>query len=185
MSDNDQDTGEGCGQGCGGCLVLFLIIGACGNIFGWGEEEKTAPTTATQVEEVSELENAAPITGTIERLEYEYDNLSETLKYEIEDDNITVIVIFSENLTQDMTKRGFKYSVEKILRATKASGMQFNKLIINGYYGIDNRFGETEDRLMVFLAYRKETVDRINWSRFLTENVYSIADEREISPIAL
>jgi hypothetical protein len=96
--------------------------------------------------------------------------------------NVSITFPISENLTEGMTKRGAQMDVVKILRAINSSGVDYNAIDVHGTFSMVDRFGNATEQPVVTARYLHQTVNRINFNNFLTENIYKIADGQRLHP---
>lgn len=95
---------------------------------------------------------------------------------------VSVNWAINENLTEGMTKRGAQLDIVHILEAVVDSRVPFNAVDIEGTYSMVDTFGNASEQSVVSVTYSRETVTRINFDNFLTENAYVIADGKRIHP---
>ncbi len=86
----------------------------------------------------------------------------------------------NDNLTENLIKFGAKSDATDILKAIAMSGIDYTYVILSGSFPMADQFGNSSEKNVVNLTFYKETVGRINWENFLSDNIYSIADEAHI-----
>jgi hypothetical protein len=85
----------------------------------------------------------------------------------------------NDNLTESMIKFGARDDATNILKAVAQSGINYTSVVIEGYFPIQDVYGNSSDSMVIDLVYLRSTVDKINWSNFLSDNIYRIADRSE------
>jgi len=98
------------------------------------------------------------------------------------DPQIVIEWAINDNLTEGMIKSGAKRDVTDILKTVAQSGIKYGSVYARGTFSMQDKFGNTQETVVIEAKYTRATVDRINWSNFLSSNVYVIADEIWIHP---
>ncbi len=86
----------------------------------------------------------------------------------------------NDNLTEDLIVFGAKSDATDILKALAQSGTDYTYVILSGSFPMADKFGNSDEKNVVNLTFNKETVERINWDDFLSDNIYSIANEANV-----
>ena len=97
-------------------------------------------------------------------------------------DLLSIDFNISDNLSTEMIVDGAKIDVMQILRALHDEGISYATVDITGRFSMRDRYGNSSIQDVVELRYSKESLDRINWSNFLWEDVYAIADDVWLHP---
>ncbi|MHC4122479.1 MAG: hypothetical protein ACYSSI_02810 [Planctomycetota bacterium] len=146
---------------------------------------KPAPVKAVVTKKKqTEPRKTIPQTGTIERLQYEVQkvlgksNRGKVKLYKVEGigNNIKVNFSIDDNLSNGWIKDGAKTDIIKILKAVQSSGYDYNEVTIFGTFALTDKFGNSEESVVVKASYIHSTINKINWPNFLYDNVYDIAD---------
>ncbi|PQO28700.1 hypothetical protein C5Y97_23245 [Blastopirellula marina] len=95
---------------------------------------------------------------------------------------ILVRLEFRDNLTNSMIKFGAKSDVANILKAVAESGVNCGETTVFGSFPLADKYGNSEKEVVVKATYSGETIARINWSGFLLDNVYEIAESVWMHP---
>jgi len=95
---------------------------------------------------------------------------------------VTIYFSISDNLSEDMVVGGAKADVMYMLKDIAESGYDYSEIRIIGRFPMIDSYGNSEIMNVVDLRYSRSTIDRINWSGFLYENAFAIADSRNIHP---
>jgi hypothetical protein len=104
--------------------------------------------------------------------------------YKIEniDKNIEIIFTIDDNLTDGMIRDSAKIDVVEILKAVQSSGYDYAKVTAYGTFPLMDKFGNSEESVVIKASYTCNTINRINWQNFLYDNVYGIADSVWLHP---
>lgn len=99
-------------------------------------------------------------------------------------DSVSICVTFAidDNLTENFIKRGAMLDINRMLEIIAQSDIEYEEVFFTGTFPLVDAFGNSEETNVVMVWYRKETVDKINWDNFLTDNVYIIADDLFLHP---
>lgn len=97
-------------------------------------------------------------------------------------DLLSIDFNISDNLSTEMIVDGAKIDVMEILRALHDEGISYATVDITGRFSMRDRYGNSSIQDVVELRYSKESLDRINWSNFLWEDMYAIADDVWLHP---
>ena len=87
-----------------------------------------------------------------------------------------------DNLTDGFVKRGAMMDIESILKAVDESGIYCGEVTVRGSFPLTDKYGSAKKEVVVKATYSGTTIDQVNWSGFLTDNVYKIADDLWIHP---
>jgi len=100
------------------------------------------------------------------------------------DNNDLVSVIFSlnDNFSDNLILRSGMLDIEGILKAVDSSSIDYSIVIIEGTFLMADTFGNESEEQVIFASYSKENIDQINWSNFLTDNIFVIADTHRLHP---
>ena len=95
---------------------------------------------------------------------------------------ITVTWLIEDILTEDLTRSGARRDATDILRKADTSSTGFETITMIGMFAMQDTFGNVSEQNVVALTFQRATIDKINWSNFLPENIYTIADVAKIHP---
>ena len=98
-------------------------------------------------------------------------------------DVINIEWSINDNLSENLIRASAKLDTVEILEAIHTSGLEYSMINLTGYFPLIDTFGNSEETPVVWLTYTKETVDKINWSNFLHDNAYVVADSVNIHPV--
>ena len=96
---------------------------------------------------------------------------------EMEDSKLVIQWRINDNLTSNLIQLSAKRDATTILRILSASDVEYSEARLEGTFAIADEYGNAEEEIVVAPEYSPETVGRINWDGFLSDNVYRIADD--------
>ena len=184
----------------GGLFVLCVACGILGALVPESENGETiAEVDATDVPEATEAPTEEPtdvpeptptlepeaavrqaITDALRDSNRDVERVSEISLTLDEPPQIYVLWAINDNLTEEMLKGGAKLDVTNMLEAIAESGFEYDSVLVEGTFSLIDQFGNTSEDKVVRALYQRETVDRINFDRFLHDDVYAIADDTAI-----
>ena len=88
----------------------------------------------------------------------------------------------NENLTEGLTKDTARKEAVDILKAIRDAEPDYNGVVLEGTYSLEDQFGNTSEDRVVIADYDRTTVERINFDNFRFKNVYEIAQSATIHP---
>jgi|GEM_PF-6358460 len=96
----------------------------------------------------------------------------------------TLVIDFNpaNNLTANLVGTSAKNDVLKILSAVKEMSLGYGLYKIRGIFPLADEYGNTEEKVVIYLIYKREKIQRINFEGMKSENVFKIADVKEIHP---
>jgi len=100
------------------------------------------------------------------------------------DNNDLVSVRFSlnDNFSDDSILRVGMLDIIDILKAVDSSSIDYSIVIVEGTFLMVDTYGNESEEQVIFASYSKENIDQINWSNFLTDNIFVIADTHNLHP---
>ena len=102
--------------------------------------------------------------------------------FTITDETIQIGWSINDNLTANLVKAGAREDVVDILRVVSESPAVRPTVEVVGVFPLVDQFGNSEDETVVVARYARETLQKINWDRFLRDNVYTVADAVVLDP---
>lgn len=96
----------------------------------------------------------------------------------------TLVIDFTinENLTEDLIRYGAKMDFVTILKLLSVTEIPFTSASISGSYSLVDLYGNASETMVVYGLYTKDIISKINFSNFITDNVYILAEENFIAP---
>jgi hypothetical protein len=110
----------------------------------------------------------------------------ERVSVEIDRFDIVILHIewdINDNLTENMITQGAKLDIKEMLQALVQGNVEFGLVNFTGSFPMVDNFGNASEMDVVKVSYTKETVDKINFPRFLHDDVYNIADTVNNHPL--
>lgn len=184
-------------------IIAFIIIGV---ILSPSEEERESAEQAKAAEVAKVLEAAkvakakkatakpTPMTAAPKDLKSEiqkitFDNIGKTTNMkkdriveldvtDLESGNKSVYLKLnaSENFTNNMTKKAMWMESIKILepisKLEKVDGV-----IIHWLFPLVDQYGNEKDSQVMMFSIERETLDKINWDDFLTDNLQNVVSD--------
>jgi hypothetical protein len=97
-------------------------------------------------------------------------------------DPLVIDFAINDNLTEDFIRRGAMLDFVSILELLSTSNIPFSKVSISGSFPLVDVYGNSKETMVVYGLYPKETIAKINFDNFITDNIYAIAEENFIAP---
>lgn len=204
MSNPSQPTHANRTKHHFGCLSSFLIIGGSTTaliilitiFFGDPGSLRQSISSESQSDFERQEEELIPVDGNTPAhltlsLRHKIkdsigvDGLSFTINNYFDDPEQLVIQVrfdISESLTEDMVRFGAKSDVKAILQAVDESGLNCYEVTVFGSLSLVDKFGNSSKDVVMKVNYSGSTIQRINWSNFLTDNTFEIADDVWLHP---
>ena len=82
-----------------------------------------------------------------------------------------------DNLTGGFIKRGAKLDIIKILKEIDVSNLTYDSVLIEGTFPLADIYGNSKESRVFLTTYSSETVNRINWDGFNSDNIYLVAEQ--------
>jgi hypothetical protein len=164
-----------------------MILFAFGSVDSGNVNTGTGSSTGTR--ETAGLNPENP-KGSSERAEFEIRKtlgtsnrkVQRVRSLKIDGKQIFVDVAFNDNLTTNMVKGGIKMDICDVIKAVQESGYDFDQISIEGTFTLVDKFGQESESQVVRATYSRATAERINWSSFLTDNIFDVADSSWVHP---
>ena len=173
------------------CLVALARVGTSSGVLPTRTPFQTwtpAPTWTPQPASPVPTEPADPLEALRLKLDKSLGNSNRGLRrFDLSLDGSTLQVTFSanNNLTDSLIRSGIQSDVYDILWDVSASRVKYEMLVIIGTFATKDDFGKTDETKMVQATYKRETVGKIVWNGFSPKNVYTIADDLYLHPLAV
>jgi hypothetical protein len=136
------------------------------------------PTSANPIEQLK--------TAIINKLGDSNRKVQRLEEFSWSDSDKTLIIkwAINDNLTQDYILGGSQRDVTDMLQIIAQGGYlpDYQFVTFVGTFPLRDNFGNISEERVVTASYNKSTVDKINWSNFLSDDVFKIADTISIHP---
>lgn len=147
-------------------------------------EESSEPTELPSLPNDSEpLESKEPVEKDISEM-----TLDEAVDYAItkaradklgvdisEEKGLVIVLQGKDNISLEYIRNGMLVTAKDILKIIQPLD-GYNQVTIGYYFPITDKFGSTSNELVLGILFKKETLDKINFTNFLWENLPDIAD---------
>ena len=102
-------------------------------------------------------------------------NTIKDVQYVASDKGAIIALNANENLTTNMTKKGMWKDSKDILQPlSKVNGLDI--IIIHWYFPLVDTYGNEKDGIVMSFEINKETLNKINWDNFLTDNIPNVVN---------
>lgn len=102
-------------------------------------------------------------------------NTINDIQYVASDKGAIIALNANENLTKNMTKKGMWMASKDILQPlSKVEGLDI--IIIHWYFPLIDTYGNEKDGIVMSFEINKETLNKINWDNFLTDNIPNVVN---------
>ena len=109
--------------------------------------------------------------------------LKDRLRAVYSDDKDVIVEFKVEDLLfMSITKFGLKQDIVKILYVVRKSRINYQYVTVIGYFPLKDVYGNIKEGMVVSATYTKDTVDKINFSHFDTDDIYVIAEDYYLHP---
>ena len=178
-------------------VLVVLAIGAAGS--GGDDTDTIADNTpkesAVSNEASSEVSSEDETESSQESIAEVYDTNFEKFAHGVFGENlrefeyienegkILITTYVPGNLTENLMKRSFHNTVIEYAKSIKDEN--FVDFYIDGVASMTDEYGNTEDSKVFTIGLNKETVDKINFDNFQTDNLEGVADAVFVHPAFL
>lgn len=145
------------------------------------EDAETKPTTTTQVSTAETSETILVndikkiVTDELGKKNNLKKNTIKDVQYVASDKGAIIALNANENLTTNMTKKGMWKDSKDILQPlSKVNGLDI--IIIHWYFPLVDTYGNEKDGIVMSFEINKETLNKINWDNFLTDNIPNVVN---------
>lgn len=92
---------------------------------------------------------------------------------------ISVTFIGNENFTDDLTKLGIRLDLKDVLQIISQSNtsLPYRSVVVVATYPYVDVYGTVTDVNIVIATYNRESIEKVNWETFMTDNIYSLANQ--------
>ena len=179
-------------------IVSFILFGITSPDVEDGHEKPEEPETEEVTEkDDAELEKEQEEAETedpkepeltteerIERLANEHLGQVDDFRYvegvEEGTEYISVNAQISDNLTTNMTRKGFMMNIKNFVESIKNES--FGEVYVGGYADMVDQYGNESNYEVISFSMLKETVDKINFDNISIENFENVADNINVHP---
>lgn len=87
-----------------------------------------------------------------------------------------------DSFSIDWMNSAARRDATEMLKAIHNSGIDYIYVILSGSFSMVDKYGNTSEDNVFNLTFNKDTVEKINWDNFRSDNIDNIADEAFIYP---
>lgn len=158
--------------------VILLVIGTSMLPDDPDRTTSTSTSTSTPASEMPEtfqtrIEDAL---GTSNR------SVRRVSEARLQGEQLFVQWAINDNLTAGMVRGGARIDISDVLEVIADDSETYTSVFLRGTFAMVDQFGNASETPVVEATYTKETIDRINFENFLTDNVYAIAEDTDLHP---
>jgi hypothetical protein len=172
----------------GGAVGFVLLVLTAAAVGDDGADKEAAAGTTSTTKAPATTTTAAPVDPMAQlKTKLEKDlgknnrNRPRIAKYEmLPDKELAITWAVDENMSIGLTKDTSRTEGLKIVKALKASGVDYNSVTVHGTYSLVDDFGNSEERNVINASYSKATLDRINTEGVDKKKIFDLADEQTI-----
>lgn len=179
-------------------IVSFILFGITSPDVEDGHEKSEEPETEEvtekddaelekEQEEVETEDPKEPELTTEERIEQlanehlgQVDDFRYVEGVEEGTEYISVNAQISDNLTTNMTRKGFIMNIKNFVESIKNES--FGEVYVGGYADMVDQYGNESNYEVISFSMLKETVDKINFDNISIENFENVADNINVHP---
>lgn len=171
----------------GGVLGLCLCVMVAVVFFGDVDEPQVAVAQNTAVPEPTEsVPTLAPndklLSDLLDKLGKNNRDIVRISEFLVGSE-ITIVWSLNDNLSDDFIRRGAMLDIVNMLEVIEASSVPYDSVFFSGTFLLADEFGNNSESIVVRVWYSRETINKINFANFLTDNIYNIADVYWLHPV--
>jgi len=173
------------------CLFALVRVGTSAGVIPTRTPRQTwtpAPTSIPPTATPQPTEPADPLEALRLKLESALGESNRHVRrFDLSLDGTTLRVGIAANdsLTDSFIKSGIQSDIYDALKVVSASRVQYDRLLITVTFQTADAFGQTTETELVRATYTRETIGKIVWGNFSKRNVYTIADDLYLHPLAI
>lgn len=101
----------------------------------------------------------------------------------VENGELNIEYVASENLSTNMTVRGIMMDAENLMQKLSANiPVEVNTVNFSSSLNLVDQYGNTELTKVALIAFDRPTWEQINWDNFITDNIPTVADYYWLHP---
>jgi hypothetical protein len=153
------------------------------------DTEKVAEQVATNTPEPTETEETKDTPEPIEKIKSLVINVLGSSNRDVprlsdliwDEASSEIVVTFAgqDNLTDSMITTGIQMDITDILNVIYNSNtpIPYNNICVVATFPLVDKYGNASEENVVIATYSRETLEKINWENFLTDNIFMISDQ--------
>ncbi len=123
------------------------------------DPEEDEPVESDEPEEAKEPEPASPE----DQIESATDADNVEANYEEDSGVLFIQFDIADSMTKGLTTKGAQDDTVALLEAADDSGIDFDKVFIQGYFPMTDQYGETDDSMILNVGYTPSIIEQINF----------------------
>lgn len=162
-------------------LIGLVVIGI---LIDDGEEGESVPAAEARAAVTEEEVAVAPVDRLSALVEAELsgsDRVQEVQYFEMTG-RINVRWSLNDQLTSGLIRAAAQRDAIDILRTIDAAGVPYETVFIRGTFSLADQYGNASESPVLSLEFDRATIDRINWSNMLPDNIFGLATSSTIHP---
>lgn len=158
-------------------IIIILVI----NAIGGGEDETDRPEERDEeidqpTVELSLEDNIIEKVKNITNEKTNRKDVDKIIYIGLDENNVATIQLnANDNLSQKMIKNGILMDNKDIFESLSELE-ELTEVIINNYFPLVDKYGESKDANILNIKLTRETMDKIKWDNFIYKNLESVAD---------
>ncbi|MBA3484544.1 MAG: hypothetical protein H0T51_22300 [Pirellulales bacterium] len=93
-----------------------------------------------------------------------------------------MVIAFDDNLTEGFIRSSMRRDIAEVLQAADESGYDFSEIEVSGSFQLVDKLGNSTESMVAKTSFSRNTVDRINWNNFMSDNLFDIAESAWLHP---
>ena len=158
-------------------VISVILLGISGSMLP-DDPDSITSTPSTPVAEITDTFQTR-IEGALSTSNRNVRRVSEA---RLQGERLFVHWAINDNLTAGMIRGGVRFDISRMLEVIADSSEPYTSVFLRGTFAMVDQFGNASETPVVEATFTKDTIDRINFENFLTDNVYVIADDTDLHP---
>jgi hypothetical protein len=97
--------------------------------------------------------------------------------------DLLALVALNDNLSNRLIRSAAQRDTARIAEEAQKEPEFVGTLTVSLSFPLIDQFGNAEETIVATVTYRRETLDRMNFSNILPENFWDLADARQVHPV--
>jgi len=106
------------------------------------------------------------------------------LQYNATNGQLIIKWALNDNLSTGLVKRGAMLDISNVLKYISQNDVPYpyQQVSFYGSFPLVDAFGNSSEQQVVVAYYSKNTIEKIQWDNFITDNIFIIADSVTLHP---
>lgn len=163
-----------------GVWVISVILLVIGTSMLPDDPDRTTTTSTSATTPASAPQTfQTRIQGTLGTSNRNVQRVSEA---RLQGERLLVQWAINDNLSVGMIRGGARRDIRDMLEVIADGSEPYTTVILRGTFAMVDQLGNASETPVVEATYTRDTIDRINFENFLTDNVYVIAQDTDLHP---